>query len=88
MSRGFLQPRSAELLKAEIEAEGCRFMLGPPRASAGLPVVQAAVLLARSSGLVLKQSLGFSVTELHHLGETLPLTFCVFDKRHGTFLNM
>ncbi|TNN80237.1 hypothetical protein EYF80_009562 [Liparis tanakae] len=60
-----LEPRSAELLEAEIEAEGCRFMLGPPRASAGLPVVRAAVLLAGSSGLVLKQSLGFGISVSH-----------------------
>lgn len=64
-----LQPGPAELFKAEVQAEGRSFMLGSPRASAGLPVVHAAALLASSSGLILKQSLAFCVTMFHHLGK-------------------
>ena len=70
-SRRLLQPHSAELLEAEVEAEGRCLMLGSPRASAGLPVEYTAALLTSSSGLILKHCLVFSVTLLHHL-ENMP----------------
>lgn len=44
-----LQTGSAELLKAEVEAERCRLMLEDGWASLGLCLVCDAALLARSS---------------------------------------
>lgn len=63
--RRLLHSGAAELLKAEVEAEG--FTLGTPGASAGLPVEHAAALLTSSPRLVLDRSLAFSVALLHHL---------------------
>lgn len=74
----FLQPCSTELFKAEVEAVGRRFMLSPPRAPAGLPVVHTAALLASSSGLVLKHGLAFCMTLIHHLGQ-----LCHFSEPHS-----
>lgn len=86
VSRRFLQPRSAELLEAEAEAEGRGFMLGPPWASARLPMVHAAALLASSSGLILKQSLAFGMTLLHHLGKDIKIQY-FRSTSHLTFVS-
>lgn len=72
--RRLLHSRAAELLKAQVEAEG--FTLGTPGASAGLPVEQAAALLTSSSRLVLDCRLAFSIPLLHHL-KNMERAFCV-----------
>lgn len=74
-----LQTRTAELLETEVEAEGCCFLLEPPRASAGICLVHDAAQLASSSGLIQKQSLAFSVALLHHLGENVAIFQKLFD---------
>lgn len=51
-SRRLLQTGSAELLKAEVEAERCRVLLDDGRASFGLCLVCDAALLASSSRFI------------------------------------
>lgn len=80
-SHRLLQTHPAEFLKAEVEAEGGCFVLGSPWASAGLPEVHAAALLASSSGLILKCCLAFSMPLFYDLKQYR--TIYVINKSHS-----
>lgn len=65
-----LQPGAAQLLEAQVEAEGAG-ALRPRRAQARLPVENAAALLAGGTRLFLQRRLRLRMPLLHHLQQRI-----------------